>query len=324
MTEAEDLARCTVKALRDMCKKNKWRGYSKHAKAGLIRHIVQSMRREDAAARVLQAQWLRWRARPKAVVNHEDVFTLEPFSDKEKIFTIRSGDCVYQFTSDSLLRYFLASGNFSNPLTRKPLSDRDLRRLRKHYFENYSAPLVFEQRRGNSIRITRHTDMQRLKARVSRIRREESEHERVRTHLLQAAESTVDVIIEISRELPQQTDDGDIIVQVLHSLLSFHLPNYMQIVHDVVRCAGAADGKACMTAACMRLHAEEKKSGKTAAKMMRTVRQMLARRQASLFPSHAVPSEPSSSHPRFAVQMLANMTQSIDPRVLSVVRMMHR
>lgn len=78
------------------------------------------------AAIKIQRMWRRHRPR-----NLCDPFTLEPFSSPVRFFHVEDYNTIWQFEPSSLYDYFLISGHFCNPFTRKPFLVPELRRLDK-------------------------------------------------------------------------------------------------------------------------------------------------------------------------------------------------
>lgn len=92
--------------------------------AGRYQNLSRNSLIEVLAAIRIQRMWRRRRPR-----NMNDPFTLDPFSTPLRFFHIEDAENIWQFEPQSLYQYFLSSGTFNNPFTRKPFLKPELRRL---------------------------------------------------------------------------------------------------------------------------------------------------------------------------------------------------
>lgn len=84
------------------------------------------MKDREAAARRLQRCLRRYRA----VRNWRDPLTLEPVTRRRCLQLVEAPGCVYLLEPEPLARYLIATGDFANPLTRRPLLRPEVLRLK--------------------------------------------------------------------------------------------------------------------------------------------------------------------------------------------------
>lgn len=152
----------TKQELLNLCKRYRWKGYSRMCKPQLLTFVRQKLavvaQQKHAAQRI--QRWYR-NVVMKSVVNTTDFVTLEEFSPHENVFKLRQDKKTFLFNSVSLLQSMFATGKFVNPYTQKILPDIDLRRLHMHYLRSISSPsdLIFFSVAGNSYALTDDFDI---------------------------------------------------------------------------------------------------------------------------------------------------------------------
>jgi len=131
----------TKHELKTICRKNKWRNYSRFNKDRLIRYVILRSNMNKRKIKLIQ----RWWRKINILANDTDVFTLLPFTASNHIFKLREGGVTYQFDCRTLILYMFDSGRFWNPYTRKLLPPFQLQALSKFYFSKYpnDDPIIF-------------------------------------------------------------------------------------------------------------------------------------------------------------------------------------
>jgi hypothetical protein len=111
--------------LRRHCARMNYVGWRKLPLLKLERFVL---RRRVAAAVKIQRFFRTKKQQPQNIISL-DFETMEALNSEDESFGLREGNSLFLFKPLQLLTHFLASGNFSNPLTRTEIKMKELKRL---------------------------------------------------------------------------------------------------------------------------------------------------------------------------------------------------
>jgi hypothetical protein len=234
----------TKSKLVEICKRNRWTGYSKYKKSELAAFVERLQFRDTISARRIQTFYKYHSNKRKLyeVVNTTDFATLESFPENSVVFEIY--DTVYKktyrFNPRSLLDAMLTSGHFVNPYNRHELSDFDLRRLQRDFLvhSRNEPPLIFcfGDRR---IRLNKFTPVHRLRAAITVQRQIEREQNRTVEFFSDQCERTHKIIIDLIVNVA--IPDSETVSSVMNHVIRYHFP----MIEEALRCITNLD---CRTA----------------------------------------------------------------------------
>lgn len=212
--------------LLSICKRRKWKRYSRLRKSDLARFVLEHDTMENAAAtkiaRAYRAHRQRWET--AATVNDTDVFSGDPLPTKT--FAVLSHGRRYDFVALTLLEYFLCAGKFENPYTREALCDWDLRRLQRSIVEDRKELPNFEIN-GRRYVLKNLVDVRHL---ITRARAEAHQRQELQEMFERNCLSTVREIVELVLLLNNQMHNvSEAICRILEQLI----PQFMEYVQDL-------------------------------------------------------------------------------------------
>lgn len=234
MVLRDQLIKTTKEKLVVMCRANGWKRYSGLTKPELVRFVFAHLNRYHLAARTIQRYYThnKLNFRRYAIVNDSDFLTLEPL-DCKHVFFIRNHDKqqVFQFNPRSLLEFFLTTGNFINPFTRENITDNDLIRLHRWYISLHEAPPLTYQIGPTVYTLTQKTNILIVKRSVNIDRREQTQRGQTIMRLNSQCHEIMNSIVELALFT---TTDGDVASQIIVTIFSFWLPNYLENCYNLM------------------------------------------------------------------------------------------
>ncbi len=227
-TRMKQLKALNKQRLVSICRKKRWRGYSRFKKEDLVTFVCCKFGIQNQAARLIQCWYAKRHqaATPYVVVNDTDFISLEKI-DCIVIFRLRNHVTKQEFHFDprNLLRFVLETGKFINPFTREPISDNDLTRLLACYLSMHEETVMTVRLGPTTLAITADTNLVNLKAFIIKRRREETEREQDVIHFDTQLVEISQIMLTMILCVPSA--EVEIVTQVLDVVLNYHLPNYV-------------------------------------------------------------------------------------------------
>lgn len=209
-----------------VCQQFNWKKYSRLNKADLKRFVNKRYKAVSTIQR-----WVREllsRFKKYTAVNHDDFITLDKIQSPV-VFDIKDHGKmqVFLFHPRNLLEYMLRSGQFTNPFTRQPVSDYDLKRLLMSYSkfteETNTDPLtttigIYEHQ------LTKYTDILNMKTIITRQRADEHQLSELDRYIRERCSDIVEIILDIVMNLPYEDTEaiGDVIKEAVR-YIHYHL-----------------------------------------------------------------------------------------------------
>lgn len=223
----------TKERLNSLCKRKKWRGYSKYNKSDLVQFVQNKLKDETKAARRLQ-HWYRTYIRHLKFVNDTDFVSLEEFEEGECLFKLLEHRQIYRFRPDQLIQFILSSGQFLNPYTRTPLSENSLTRLHQVYLKNNKSQneIITFTLKGVVRTINSETTLISIQKFLTQELKDNRERERTIQFLVSLCKDIHTEIIDICTHA--FIDDIDAISSVVSSVVSFQFPLLQESFVEIV------------------------------------------------------------------------------------------
>ena len=224
----------TKERLQSLCKRKKWRGYSKYKKSDLVQFVQKKIQHETKAARRLQ-RWYRTYIRQLRLVNDTDFVSLEEFEEGESLFKLLEHRQIYRFRPDQLIQSILSLGQFVNPYTRTPLSENSLTRLHQAYLKTkiHQNKIITFTLKGVVRTINSETTLTSIQKALTQELKDNRERERTIQYLVSLCKDIHSEIIDICTHAI--IDDADAISSVLSYVFGFHFPILQESMIQMVQ-----------------------------------------------------------------------------------------
>jgi len=219
----------TKQRLTLLCKRKKWRKYSKFNKIELLQFVQQHLNLEHKAASRLQ-HWFRSYVCTLKLVNSTDFVSLEEFEPNQCLFKLREHRQIYRFIPEQLVQSIISTGKFINPYTRTVLSQNSLTRLHKLYIKTSDCGITFKLN-GVDKRIDAQTTLIEIQRTLTQELQDLREMERTIEHLVSNCTNIHNQIIEICTNA--LTEDRDTITTIITHIFGFYFPVLQEYVLDV-------------------------------------------------------------------------------------------
>lgn len=229
-------SKTTKQQMVDLCRRKKWKGYSRLDKRKLQVFIDRNHVLEQRALDIINRAIRKWvhKFKSSRIVNTEDIFTTDEIP-KAMLFTLRGDkNNVYQFHVQSLLKYVLTEGKFINPFTMAELTDIDLRRLKKRFFESLGSTdeLPKYTLKGRERTFTDCTNLCEIRKMLRIEKHAEYQRQELLDYLHNMVCQTLDTILDIIQNV--SNNDLDSITSVFIYALYYHLPKFLEYLMDFI------------------------------------------------------------------------------------------
>jgi hypothetical protein len=223
----------TKEHLHSLCKRKKWRGYSKYKKSDLVQFVQNKLQDETKAACRLQ-RWYKTYIRHLKLVNDTDFVSLEEFEEGECLFKLLEHRQIYRFRPDQLIQSILSSGQFINPYTRTALSENSLTRLHQVYLKTNKTQneIITFTLKGVVRTINSETTLTSIQKALTQELKDNRERERTIQFLVSLCRDIHSEIIDICTHAI--TDDIDTISSVVSYVFGFHFPILQDSMVEIV------------------------------------------------------------------------------------------
>jgi hypothetical protein len=228
----------TKQRLHLLCKRKKWRGYSKYKKLDLVQFVQLKFKHETNAARRLQ-RWYRKYIRHLQFVNDTDFVSLEEFEESECLFKVLEHQKFYRFRPNQLIQYIVSSGQFINPYTRTRLSEHSLTRLHEKYLATNKTQdeMITFTLKGVVRTINSETTLTSIQKALTQELQDNRERQRTIEFLVALCRDIHSEIIDICTNVI--IDDMDTISSVVSYVFGFHFPLLQESMVEIANVSPA-------------------------------------------------------------------------------------